>query len=28
VITAVAFAWFGWEFWTGAGEAVRYTAGV
>ena len=28
VVTAVAFAWFGWEFWGGAGEAVPYTAGV
>ena len=28
VVTAVAFAWFGWEFWGGAGEAVPYTAEV
>ena len=28
VVTAVAFAWFGWEFWVGVGEAVPYTAGV
>ena len=28
VVTAVAFAWFGWEFWGGVGEAVPYTAGV
>lgn len=28
VVTAVAFAWFGWEFWGAAGEAVPYTAGV
>ena len=28
IVTAVAFAWFGWEFWVGVGEAVPYTAGV
>ena len=28
IVTAVAFAWFGWEFWGGVGEAVPYTAGV